>query len=332
MNTKLQRQILTETPVETFQSKLASLNHDPFLSTDVTVFQMNVGKLCNLTCTHCHVEAGPTRTENMERPTFERCLEVIKKSNISTIDLTGGAPEMNPNLEWFIGELGLLNKRIIVRSNLVILTVPKYRPFIDIFTKNKVEVAASLPCYNEANTDRQRGQTVFKKSIKALQDLNKQGYGKQSTGLILNLVHNPVGAYLPGDQSVLEAQYKQKLKQDFDIDFNHLFCITNLPISRYLDYLITSKNYEAYMQKLVNAFNPAAVNNVMCRNTLSVGWDGQLYDCDFNQMLELPLGFGAPRHIDNYQAEQLNARRIVVNNHCYGCTAGAGSSCQGVIT
>jgi len=332
MNPKEQVAILTKTDVESFQQKIAPLGHKPFNADSVSIFQMNVGKLCNLTCKHCHVAAGPDRTENMTKETFKTCLAIIKQANITTVDLTGGAPEMNPNLEWFMNELGALNKRIIVRSNLVILTVPKYAHFVDVFTKNKVEVAASLPYYNEAQTDLQRGNTVFKKSIKALNLLNDKGYGKEGSGLVLDLVHNPVGAYLPGNQTTLEKLYKQKLKQDFNIDFNHLFCITNLPISRYLEYLIESENYEDYMEELVNAFNPHAVDNVMCKNTISVGWDGQLYDCDFNQMLELPLGFNAPTHIDNYKETLINNRRIVLNNHCYGCTAGAGSSCQGTIT
>jgi radical SAM/Cys-rich protein len=332
MNTREQVRILTDSStlqIPSFAQRLQKSNLPVLTATAVDIFQMNVGKLCNLQCKHCHVEAGPTRTENMDRHTFEQCLKVIKENNISTIDLTGGAPEMNPNLEWFLNEVSPLSRRIIVRSNLTVLKIPKYAHFLDVFTDVNVEVVASLPSYDEASTDRQRGNTVFKNSINILQELNNRGYGKSESPRVLNLVHNPTGAYLPGSQQSLESEYKRRLKKDFDIDFNNLFTITNLPISRYLDYLIDSGNYEDYMTELVNAFNPAAVENVMCRNTISVGYDGQLYDCDFNQMLDLPLGFQSPTHISEYSAEKINGRRIVINNHCYGCTAGAGSSCQG---
>jgi len=334
MNTKDQIRILSDTSTLQIPSFSTRLKDSPFpilTAGTVDIFQMNVGKLCNLQCRHCHVEAGPTRTENMEKETFEQCLRVIKDCDIDTIDLTGGAPEMNPHLEWFLGEIADLGRRTIVRSNLTVLKIPKYAHFMDLFAKYKIEVVASLPSYDEGSTDRQRGNTVFKNSILILKSLNKRGYGKEGTGLTLNLVHNPTGAYLPGSQSSLESEYKRRLKSDYDIVFNHLFSITNLPISRYLEYLIESGNYEDYMIELVNAFNPAAVEHVMCRNTISIGYDGTLYDCDFNQMLDLPLGFKAPTHISEFNAEQINGRKIIINNHCYGCTAGAGSSCQGAL-
>jgi radical SAM/Cys-rich protein len=312
-----------------FSKQINDHNWLPLKSRKIEIFQMNVGKLCNMTCSHCHVEAGPDRTENMTKETFETCLELIRNSDVQTIDLTGGAPEMNPNLLWFIPELFKLNKRVIVRSNLTILMVPKYSIYLDVFKDNNVEVVASLPCYLEDNTDTQRGKNVFKKSIKALQELNKRGYGKIGTKRVLNLVHNPVGTHLPPDQNKLEKDYKAILKTEYDVDFNSLFCITNMPIKRYLEFLIKEEKLDDYMSTLVAAFNPAAIENVMCRNTISIGYDGKLYDCDFNQMLELPLKNAYPKHVNKFDYNLLDNREIIVRNHCYGCTAGAGSSCQG---
>ncbi|MBT5855134.1 radical SAM/Cys-rich domain protein [bacterium] len=321
--------LATTNSIESFSSQLKTMGQLPLMSRQVDIFQMNVGKLCNLQCSHCHVDAGPDKlTENMSRETFETCLKLIAESDVQTVDLTGGAPEMNPSLEWFITEVSKLNRRVIVRSNLTVLTIPKYAKFYEVFESNKVEVVASLPCYLEDNVDQQRGTKVFRKSIEVLQKLNEMGYGKAGTGLNLNLVHNPVGANLPPEQSQLEIAYKKHLKDHFDVVFNNLFCITNMPISRYLDALRLEGNYEAYMMKLVAAFNPASVDNVMCRNTISISWDGFLYDCDFNQMLGRPVK-GRSQHVNNYDAAILNDREIVLQNHCYGCTAGAGSSCQG---
>lgn len=329
-----QLQRLSKANVTPFSKRVSETSASAQLrANDIEIFQMNVGKLCNLSCSHCHVEAGPDKTEeNMSREIFEKCLAVIKQSEISTIDLTGGAPEMNPHLEWFITELSALNRRVIVRSNLTVLGIPKYAHFLDLFADTKTEVVASLPCYTADTTDKQRGTNVFKKSITILQELNKRGYGKEGTGLALNLVHNPVGAHLPPEQTQLEADYKQRLYDDFRIEFNHLFCITNMPISRYLEYLIADNKFNDYMALLLNAYNPAALDSVMCRNTISIKWDGSLYDCDFNQMLALPIGHGAPTHINDWNQDQLTGRRIALANHCYGCTAGAGSSCQGSLS
>jgi len=325
-----QIKVLSQTPnIESFSAKVKTVQETPLTATEIEIFQINVGYLCNMTCKHCHVEAGPTRTELMSKENLQRCLDLIAKSNVSTVDLTGGAPEMNPHLAWFIEEASKLNRRIIVRSNLTVLRLPKYAHFIDLFVRCKVEVVASVPSYEESKTDQQRGDQTFKRSIGVLKTLNEKGYGKPGSDLVLNLVHNPVGAYLPGDQESLEAEYKNQLGKNHDIVFNQLYCITNLPIARYLEYLLETENYEDYMTDLVNAFNPAAVENVMCRNTISVGWDGTLYDCDFNQMLKLPITFGAPRTLADFDFDKLKGRKIVVNNHCYGCTAGAGSSCQG---
>ncbi|MCA1803495.1 MAG: arsenosugar biosynthesis radical SAM protein ArsS, partial [Rhodothermaceae bacterium] len=286
--------------------------------------------MCNETCKHCHVDAGPDRKEIMTRETMELCLDAVRDTDIGTVDLTGGAPEMNPHFRWFVKETKALGKHIIVRSNLTILTVnPKYRELPLFFAEHGIEVVASLPYYLQRNTDAQRGAGVFDKSIIGLQMLNAVGYGQPGTDLMLNLAYNPTGAYLPANQKTMEADFRSVLKKNHDIDFNNLFAITNLPISRFLDFLIMSGNVDDYMTKLVNAYNPSAAANVMCRNTISVGWDGYLYDCDFNQMLQMKVNGSSPRHLRDFDLASLNERTIVTDQHCYGCTAGAGSSCGG---
>ncbi|MBT5953882.1 radical SAM/Cys-rich domain protein [bacterium] len=324
-----QLKILSEIDIPLFKDKIEELGNGPLMAESLDVFQINLGKLCNMTCSHCHVEAGPDRTEIMTKETLEICLDAIKKSGASTVDLTGGAPEMNPDLEWFLVELNKLGKRVIVRSNLTVLLVPKYSKYISVFTENNVEVVASLPCYEEANTDAQRGNLVFQRSLKVLKLLNDKGYGKEGTGLVLNLVHNPVGTHLPPAQAKLEADYKRRLFDDFGVSFNSLFCITNMPISRYLEYLKDNGELNDYLHLLVNSFSSSSVANVMCRNTISISWDGFVYDCDFNQMLGLPVSNGAPANIKDFDLKKYSGRKIVVHNHCYGCTAGEGSSCQG---
>jgi radical SAM/Cys-rich protein len=263
---------------------------------------------------------------------MNECLEVIKKTGAHTLDLTGGAPEMNPNFRWFVEEASKAGiKDFIVRSNLTIIRAnKKYYDLPQFFKKHNVHVVSSMPHWTKGKTDKQRGNGVFDKSIKALQELNAIGYGIEGSDLKLDLVYNPSGAFLPGDQLALENDFKKALKSEFDIDFHNLFAITNLPISRFLDYLIASENYEDYMYSLVEAYNPTAVTNVMCTNTLSVSWDGNLYDCDFNQMLNLKVA-SKVKHISDYNEELLQDRKIIINQHCYGCTAGAGSSCQGVV-
>lgn len=313
-----------------FSDKLNAIGLFPLKPTNLDIFQINLGKMCNQVCKHCHVDAGPDRKEIMTKETMELCLAVLQKYPIPTVDLTGGAPEMNPHFRWFVEECSKLGKKIIVRCNLtIILANKKYHDLPHFFQKHKVEVVSSLPFYNAARTDSQRGDGVFQKSVQALQMLNEVGYGKAGSDLSLNLVYNPAGAFLPADQKALEIQFKNALKKDFGIEFNQLFTITNMPISRFLDYLLQSENYENYMEKLVNAFNPVAAKGVMCRNTLSVGWDGYLYDCDFNQMLDLQVENTAPSHIKDFDAVALSNRNIVINQHCYGCTAGSGSSCGG---
>jgi radical SAM/Cys-rich protein len=285
--------------------------------------------MCNQTCKHCHVDAGPTRKEIMTKDTMQSCLNALDAfSGFAVVDLTGGAPEMNPNFRWFVEEIRARGKHVISRCNLTIIEAnEKYAYLPEWYAKQQVEVVSSLPSFEAGSTDRQRGNGVFGKSITALKKLNAAGYGTDPK-LPLNLVYNPVGAFLPGDQAELEAQFKSHLKSEYDVVFNSLFTITNMPISRFLDYLILSKNFEAYMRRLNQQFNPTAVSTVMCRTMISIGWDGSLYDCDFNQMLELKVACPS-NHIAEFNADSLLNRKIVVNSHCYGCTAGAGSSCGG---
>lgn len=315
-----------------FQQKLEQSNLYPLKPAQIEIFQVNIGKMCNQTCRHCHVDAGPDREEIMTKETMQQCIEVFKiNPQLKIVDLTGGAPEMNPNFRWFVEEIKKLDRQVIVRCNLtIILANKKYHDLPEFYKLHNIEVVSSLPFYTQDRTDRQRGSGVFEQSINALQMLNEIGYGKENTGLILNLVYNPAGAFLPPSQQSLEKEYKQALMQRYGITFNNLFTITNMPISRYLDYLLTSGNYETYMEKLVNAYNPVAAENVMCRNTISVGWDGYLYDCDFNQMLELKVDI-ASKHISQFNILGLNSRKIIVGQHCYGCTAGSGSSCGGAV-
>lgn len=319
-------------PHAKFKDKVAALDMFPLQSVGVEIFQINIGKMCNQVCKHCHVDAGPDRKEIMTRETMELCLDILRTSTITTVDLTGGAPEMNPNFRWFVEEIKALGKHIIVRCNLtIILANKRYLDLPDFFRKHQIEVVSSLPSFTQDRTDRQRGDGVFEDSIKALQLLNAVGYGIDGTGLKLNLVYNPAGAFLPPDQNALEKEYKIELIKRFGISFNYLFAITNMPISRYLDYLLSTGNYDKYMDKLIEAFNPAAVKNVMCRNTISVSWDGYLYDCDFNQMLDLKVSCEDSQHLSSYRADLLHSRNIVLMQHCFGCTAGAGSSCGGVV-
>jgi radical SAM/Cys-rich protein len=316
-----------------FQSHLDRIGLFPLLPTKLEIFQINMGKMCNQVCKHCHVDAGPDRKEIMTRETMKLCLDVIRReSSLNCVDLTGGAPEMNPDFRWFVEAIREVSSdiKIIVRCNLtIILANPKYNDLPEFFRKNKVEVVSSLPYFSAMKTDAQRGDGVFEKSIKALKLLNQVGYGMEGSDLTLNLVYNPSGAFLPGSQAELENEFKKKLKDRFEVEFNSLFTITNIPISRFLEYLLRSDNYENYMEKLLSAFNPVAAAGVMCRNTISIGWDGYLYDCDFNQMLDLKVETPNSTHLADWDSNALANRSIVINNHCFGCTAGAGSSCGG---
>jgi radical SAM/Cys-rich protein len=316
-----------------FQQKLAESSLYPLKPVEMGIFQVNLGKMCNQVCKHCHVDAGPDRKEIMTTETMEECLNALRRNpQLQTVDLTGGAPEMNPHFRWFVEEIKALGRHVIVRCNLtIIMANKKYHDLPQFYKQHRVEVVSSLPFYTQDRTDRQRGNGVFEDSIKALQLLNGQGYGVDGTGLVLNLVYNPAGAFMPPAQDALEKEYKQALKEQYGIVFNNLFAITNLPISRFLDYLLQSGNYEKYMEKLVGAYNPVAAANVMCRNTISIGWDGYLYDCDFNQMLDMKVDCSS-KHIAQFNTEILAGRNIVVNQHCFGCTAGSGSSCGGAVT
>lgn len=325
--------IFKEKELPYFKDKIAETGNFPLKPNKLEILQINLGYMCNQVCGHCHVDAGPDRKEIMTRETMQQCLEVIRTTGAHTLDLTGGAPEMNPHFRWFVEEASKAGvEDFIVRSNLtIILANKKYHDLPRFFKKHNVHVVSSLPFYKREKTDKQRGNGVFDKSIRALQMLNEVGYAQEGTGLKLDLVYNPSGAFLPTEQAAMEHDFKVALKEDFDIDFNSLFAITNLPISRFLEYLIASENYEDYMYALVEAYNPSAIKNVMCKNTISVSWDGWLYDCDFNQMLGLKVN-SKVKHISNYNEELLENREIIISQHCYGCTAGAGSSCQGSVT
>jgi radical SAM/Cys-rich protein len=326
-----QRRVLSSDPHQPFEQAIANTGQGPLRATSIQVLQVNVGKLCNQTCRHCHVDAGPERREVMNRETMQLCLDALAKTDIPTLDITGGAPEMNPHFRWLVEQARALDRHVIDRCNLTILMGPGYQDLPTFLARHRVEVVASLPCYLPQNTDRQRGDGVFAKSITALRRLNEMGYAQPGSGLVLTLVYNPVGPSLAPQQAALEDAYRQELFAHYGVVFTRLFTITNMPISRFLDDLIRTDRYGEYMEMLVAAFNPEAAAGVMCRTTLSVGWDGRLYDCDFNQMLDLDLAHGLPRHIRDFEQELLSGRRIVTSQHCYGCTAGSGSGCRGAI-
>lgn len=328
-----QVRILAETEkVPQFEQKLSEHGYDQLHAGEIEIFQINVGKLCNQVCNHCHVDAGPDRKEIMTRETAEDCIAALRATQIPKVDITGGAPELNPNFRWLVEQARSLNRHVMDRCNLTVLLVKGQEDLPQFLAAHNVELICSLPYYQERETDRQRGNGVFQRSIEALKILNSLGYGQPDSSLTLNLMHNPVGAFLPPSQKAIEADFRRNLLSKYGIQFNQLYCITNMPISRFLEFLLETGNYERYMERLVQAFNPSAVNGLMCRNTISIGWDGTLYDCDFNQMLDLEVGYFAPKHIRDFNLSLLNARRIVTGRHCYGCTAGAGSSCGGATT
>ncbi len=316
-----------------FKDKLHQVGHAPLRAVALDTLQINVGKFCNQTCRHCHVDAGPTRTEVMTRETAELVVGVLRRHPIPKVDITGGAPELNPNFEYLVREARSLDRPVHVmdRSNLTVFYEKGKGHLPEFLAEHQVEVIASLPCYTEANVDAQRGLGVFNKSIEALRWLNRLGYGRPDSGLILNLVYNPLGASLPPPQETLEKDYRHQLRKGFGIEFNRLYTITNMPISRFLNDLNRQGTYERYMELLFEKFNPSTVDGVMCRSLISVGWDGKLYDCDFNQMLELPVNHGLPRHIRDFDYFLLGRREILTGNHCFGCTAGSGSSCSGAL-
>jgi radical SAM/Cys-rich protein len=300
------------------------------------ILQVNVGKLCNLTCVHCHVNAGPKRKEIMTRETIDRVIQWLAGTEIPTVDLTGGAPEMIPDFRYFIERVKQLqpSRHLIDRCNLTILLEPGYEDLSEFLAANKVEIIASMPCYSAENVNAQRGEGVFEGSIAALQLLNSLGYGIDSE-LPLHLVYNPVGAFLPGSQDELEVDYKRELKKHFGVVFNKLYALTNLPIGRFASYLRHSDKLAEYMDLLIQAFNPATIDGLMCRNTISVGWRGEVYDCDFNQQLGMQWscnGGNEPLFLWDIDPDSLEGREIMTGDHCFGCTAGAGSSCGGAIS
>src|SRR5919106_848812 len=325
-NPDVQHEALGRLPLACeFEEAVARSKPWPLKPAHLEILQINVGKLCNQTCRHCHVDAGPDRREVMTRETMALCLDVLDRSPIPTVDITGGAPELNPNFRWLVAECRARGRHVIDRCNLTVLELASQQDLAQFLADHQVEVVCSLPHYRAPNTDRKRGAGVYEKSIAALRRLNALGYGSGTSGLRLVLVTNPVGAFLPGSQASLEAEWKRELWRLHGIRFDALYTITNMPISRFLEWLIESGNLAEYMDRLVAAFNPDAVSGLMCRNTLSVAWDGRLYDCDFNQMLDLGVASGAPRHIRGFQVQALGARSIAVGRHCFGCTAGAGS-------
>ena len=315
-----------------FEDSLAESGLYPLRAIGIQVLQVNVGWLCNMTCAHCHVDAGPDRREIMTRETAEACIQALAQTDIPTLDLTGGAPEMNPNFRWMVDEAHRLARHVIDRCNLTILRTPGYKDLPEFLAERHVEIVASLPCYLEENVDTQRGNHAFRRSIEVLHRLNSLGYGRPESGLELTLVYNPIGPTLPPPQASLEEDYKRELAQRHDISFTRLITITNMPIGRYLNHLLKTGQYDRYIGELVGAYNPAAAAGVMCRTSLSVDWEGRLYDCDFNQMLGVSVRRGLPQNIRDFDPEAFANRTIVTGQHCYGCTAGAGSGCRGAIT
>jgi radical SAM/Cys-rich protein len=314
-----------------FERALAERAIAPLARARVTTLQVNVGKLCNMACHHCHVDAGPKRTEVMPRAVAERVIALLAGSpSVEVVDITGGAPELNPNFRWLVTESRRHGRRVIDRCNLTVLFEQGMEGLASFLAEHQVAIVASLPCYSDENVDRQRGRGAFDKSIHALQRLNGLGYGKPGSGLTLDLVYNPTGPFLPPPQAGLEATYREELGRRFGVAFNHLLTITNMPIHRFWHAASRDGKAASYMGLLVESFNPTTVDGVMCRSLVSVGWDGRLYDCDFNQMLELPLP--GPRTIwDVEDVSELARRPIATGPHCFGCTAGAGSSCSGAL-
>ena len=294
----------------------------------ITTLQVNVGKFCNQTCRHCHVDAGPERTEIMTRETAEQCIAALARTDIPILDITGGAPELNESFRYLVEEARKLGRHVMDRCNLTVLNLRPHADLAQFLADHDVEVVASLPYYQPRQTDAQRGEGVFEASIEALRKLNAVGYGR-GDGRKLTLVYNPVGAFLPPRQAAIEADFKRELKSRYDVDIDAVYTITNMPISRFLEFLIRTNNYNRYMRKLIDAYNPATVDGLMCRTMVSVGWDGTLYDCDFNQMLDLKVAPKESRHIRDFDLAAHTGRRIVTGRHCFGCTAGAGSSCGG---
>lgn len=317
-----------------FTAAIAAHGHAQLQPLPIEIFQINIGKLCNMTCRHCHVDAGPDRTqENMNRETIDACLQALDQTTAHTVDITGGAPELNPHFRYLVDQCVQRGKQVIDRCNLTVLLLPRMEDLPQWMAKRGVEVVCSLPHYRQRNTDTQRGDGTFEKSIAALQRLNQAGYGQGDPQRRLTLMTNPVGAFLPSHQASIEQEWQRNLQKHYGVSFDRLIALNNMPISRFLEWLEASGNLQGYLEVLVNSFNPATVNGLMCRNTLSISWDGRIFDCDFNQMLDLEsqLPTGQRPHIRDFHAELFTQRAIVTGRHCFGCTAGAGSSCGGAI-
>ena len=317
---------------EDFPRALAACGQFPLTPSSLEIFQINIGKLCNMTCRHCHVDAGPDRTrENMDRATVEACLAALDRTQAHTVDITGGAPELNPHFCYLVDECAKRGKHVIDRCNLTVLLLPGMEDLPEWLAERKVEIVCSLPHYRQRNTDKQRGDGTYEKSIVALKRLNQAGYGQGNPQRRLTLMTNPVGAFLSSNQQPAEREWKRGLERNHGITFDRLIALNNMPISRFLEWLEESGNLQGYMELLVNSFNPAAVEGLMCRNTVSVGWDGRIFDCDFNQMLDLETQWpnGDRCTIHDFDPHLFSRREIVTDRHCFGCTAGAGSSCGG---
>ncbi len=309
------------------------LNGKDFNRHGIDVLQVNMGKYCNLACIHCHVESGPNRTELMSRETVDAVLRFLGRTNISTVDITGGAPELNPTFDYLVESSVGLGRHVMDRFNLTVIFEPGKDYLPEFFKRHRVELVCSLPCYSEENVDRQGGKGTFELSIRALQIFNELGYGQSESGLVLNLVYNPVGPHLPPPQDQLEQDYKRILKEKFGIIFNRLYCLSNMPITRYATHLKLRGEYEQYMELLESSFNASTLDQVMCRNLISIGWEGTIYDCDFNQMLDLPIrdADGKALNISTLSVDQVQHLPVTVGDHCYACTAGSGSSCGGAL-
>ena len=315
-----------------FERALAESDCGPLTRGETTTLQLNLGKLCNQACSHCHVGAGPDRTETMPDEVAERVIRLLAASpQVQTVDLTGGAPELNSSFRRLVAGARDLGRHVIDRCNLTVLFEDGMTGLGEFLAGNCVEIIASLPCYTAANVNQQRGPGVFEKSIRALRQLNALGYGLPDSNLALNLVYNPLGAFLPGAQEKLEADYKLHLRQNFGVEFHKLFTITNMPIKRFAECLRRSDQHASYMGLLVSSFNPSTVATLMCRSLVSVAWDGRVYDCDFSQMLELGMGGGARTIWEMESFSELAGKRIATGQHCFGCTAGSGSSCKGAL-
>lgn len=326
---QLARLDAVELPGGDFAQALRGAGFDGLRTRPVEIFQINIGKLCNMTCRHCHVDAGPDRwSETMDRETVDACLAALDRTSAHTVDITGGAPELNPHFRYLVDECVRRGKHVIDRCNLTVLLLPRCADLPAWLAERGVEVVASLPHNRRANTDAQRGDGTFEKSIAAMKLLNAHGYGSGDPRRRLTLMHNPAGAFLPGDQAAMERDWKAALQRDHGVRFDRLIALNNMPISRFLEWLEGSGNLAPYLGKLVGAFNPGAVDGLMCLNTLSVGWDGRVYDCDFNQMLAMPADMERP-HVRDYRPAAHDGRQVKTARHCFGCTAGAGSSCGG---